>query len=115
MKYPEAAISDIFSQGARPLTRVGPEFTGTPRKVLIILFSRVPTPFTSFNSFASYSTLYPTSRVENTKKRPDDTFIGSARPLARIGFGGADVVLGAFPLLFPTLSTLFTSFNSFPS
>ncbi len=42
-------------------------------------------------------------------------FDQSVRSLARLGFGGASVFLGAFSLLFPTTPTPSTSFNSFPS
>ncbi len=46
---------------------------------------------------------------------PSRDFDQSARPLARLGLGGASVFLGAFYLLFPTTPTPSTSFNSFRS
>ena len=40
-------------------------------------------------------------------------FSQSARPLAHLGFDGANVFLEAFSLLFPTTPTPFTSVDSF--
>ena len=55
-----------------------------------------PTPFTSVNPFPSYSTLYTASQEENSENRPKGSFSQDARPLARVGFGGADAILKAF-------------------
>ncbi len=113
MECPEAAAKDIFSQGARPLARVVSSFKDTRRQALWLFFLEVPTPFTSSNSFLSFPMLYPASQVENTKNRPDDTFI--ARPLAHVAFGCANIFPEALPLLSPTTPTSFTSANSFRS
>ena len=45
---------------------------------------------------------------------PSREFSQSARPLARLGFGGVSVFLEAFFFLFPMTPTPFTSSNSFP-
>ena len=46
---------------------------------------------------------------------PYRSFIEGARPLARIGLGGANIFLEVISLLSPTTPTPFTSSNSFPS
>ena len=44
MECPKTAAKDTFSQGARPLARVGIGCTGTLRKALLLLFLVVQTP-----------------------------------------------------------------------
>ena len=108
------AAEGTSSQGSRSLARLGFGSCGAPQKALMLLFQKKPTPFTSFNSFPSYPILNPASWTENSKNRPGGTFIEGARPLARVGFGGAHVS-GSFSLLFPMLTTPSTFFKLFSS
>ena len=57
----------------------------------------------------------PLERDQTLGSSPSRDFDQSARPLARLGFDGVSIFLEAFSLLFPMVSTPFTSFNSFPS
>ena len=106
---------DIFGQGSRYLAHLEFSFNGTPQKALLFLFPMALTPLTFLNSFPSYPTFSPTSQEENSENGLKGAFIQSARPLARLGFGRANIFLGVFFLLFPTASTPFTSSNSFLS
>ncbi len=105
------AAQKTFSQSARPPARLGFGFDLVPQKALFFLSSVALTPSTFLDSFPSYSTLYPLF----LRNRPGGTFIQSARPLARLRFGGVSIFLGALSLLFPLKPTPSTSFNSFPS
>ncbi len=109
------AVQDTFSQSARPLPRLELGLIGTPRKALPFLFAVAFTSSTFLISFPSYSTLRPAPQVENPKNCYKGTFFQSARPLARVGFGGANLFLEVFFLLFPSVSTSFAYSNSFPN
>ena len=109
------ASQSTFSQSARPLARLEFGFNGTPQNALFFLSSVALTPTTFLNSFPSYPTLYSASQEENPENFLECAFIHGARPLARLGFGGASIFLGEFSLPFPTVPTPFTSSNSLPS
>ncbi len=83
MVCPKSAAKDAFS----PSARIGFGCIGTLRKTQLILLSLLLQLFPEFFHFIF------SFKVTNPKNRPVDTFIESARPLARVGFNRTDIFL----------------------